>query len=41
MSDVVVQELQMPIGPQMPEDVEELMFATLTDPGTPDPIVME
>ena len=40
----VAQELQMPIGPQMLDDVEEPMPArpaTLKDPGTPDQIVME
>ena len=40
----VAQELQMPIGPQMLEDVEEPMLARpaiLKDPGTPDRIVME
>ena len=44
VSDEVAQELQMPIGPQMLEDVEEPMPArpaTLKDPGTPDQIVME
>ena len=44
VSDEVVQELQMPMGPQMLEDVEEPMparRATLRDPGTPDQIVME
>ena len=44
VSDEVAQELQMPVGPQMLEDVEELMparSATLTDPGTPNQIVME
>ena len=44
VSDEVVQELQMPMGPQMLEDVEEPMparLATLRDPGTPDQIVME
>ena len=44
VSDEVAQELQMPIGPQMLEDVEEPMLArpaTLRDPGTPDRIVME
>ena len=44
MSDEVAQELQMPVGPQMLEDVEEPMPArpaTLRDPGTPDQIVME
>ena len=40
----VAQELQMPMGPQMLEDVEEPMLAspaTLRDPGTPDQIVVE
>ena len=44
VSDEVAQELQMPMGPQMLEDVEEPMPArpaTLRDPGTPDQIVME
>ena len=44
VSDEVAQELHMPMGPQVLEDVEEPMlacFATLTDPGTPDQIVME
>ena len=44
VSDEVAQELQMPMGPQMLEDVEEPMPprpATLRDPGTPDPIVMD
>ena len=44
VSDEVAQELQMPIGLQMLEDVEEPMrahSATLRDPGTPDQIVME
>ena len=44
VSDEVAQELQMPMGPQMLEDVEEPMPArpaTLSDPGTPDRIVME
>ena len=44
VSDEVAQELQMPMGPQMLEDVEEPMLArpaTLRDPGTPDQIVME
>ena len=44
VSDEVAQELQMPMGPQMLEDVEEQMLArppTLRDPGTPDQIVME
>ena len=44
VSDEVAQERQMPVGPQMLEDVEEPMPArpaTLRDPGTPDQIVME
>ena len=44
VSDELAQELQMPMGPQMLEDVEEPMLArpaTLRDPGTPDQIVME
>ena len=44
VSDEVAQELQMPIGPQMLHDVEELMLvrlATRKDLGTPDRIVME
>ena len=44
VSDEVAQELQMPIGPRMLNDVEEPMPArpaTLKDPGTPDRIVME
>ena len=44
VSDEVAQELQMPMGPQMLEDVEKPMPArpaTLRDPGTPDRIVME
>ena len=44
VSDEVAQELQMPRGPQMLEDVEEPMPArpaTLRDPGTPDQIVTE
>ena len=44
VSDEVGQELQMSMGPQMLEDVEEPMPArpaTLGDPGTPDQIVME
>ena len=44
VSDEVAQELQMPIGPQMLDDVEEPMparLATLKDPGSPDQIVME
>ena len=43
VSDEVAQELQMPIGPQMLEDVEEPMPArpaTLRGPGTPDQIGM-
>ena len=39
VSDEVAQELQMPIGPQKLEDVEEPMPArpaTLRDPDTPD-----
>ena len=43
-SDEVAQEIQMPVGPQMLEDVEEPMPArpaALRDPGTPDQIVME
>ena len=42
--DEVAQELRMPMGPQMLEDVEEprpSRSATLRDPGTPDQIVME
>ena len=42
VSDEVAQELQMPMGPQILEDVEEPMPArpvTLRDPGTPDQIV--
>ena len=38
VSDDVAPELQMPIGPQMLDDVEEPMPprpATLKDPGTP------
>ena len=41
MSDEVAQELQMPVGPQMLEDVEEPMLvrpATLKDPGIPDQV---
>ena len=37
VSDEVAQELQVPIGPQMLDDVEEPMLArpaTLKDPGT-------
>ena len=44
VSDEVAQELQMPMGPRMLEDVDEPMPArptTLRDPGTPDQIVME
>ena len=44
VSAEVAQELQMPSGPQVLEDVEEPMLArpaTLRDPGTPDQIVME
>ena len=44
MPDEVAQELKVPMGPQMLEDVEEPMVArsaTLRDLGTPDPIVME
>ena len=44
VSDEVAQELQMPMGPQMLEDVEEPIPsrpATLKDPATPDRIVME
>ena len=44
VSDEVAQELQMPLGPQMLEDVEEPMFArsaSLRDLGTSDQIVME
>ena len=44
VSDEVAQELQMPMDPQMLEDVEEPMLArptTLRDPGTPDQIVMQ
>ena len=44
VSDEVAQELQMPMGPQMLEDVDEPMPArptTLRDPGTPDQSVME
>ena len=42
VSDEVAQELQMPMGPQILEDVEEPMPARparLRDPGTPDQIV--
>ena len=41
--DEVAQELQMPMDPQMLDNVEEPMparSATLRDPGTPDQIVM-
>ena len=41
---VLCQQLQMPMGREMSEDVEEPMpacLATLRDPGTPDQIVME
>ena len=44
VSDEVAQEIQMPVGPQILEDVEEPMPArpaTLRDPDTPDQIVME
>ena len=44
VTDEVAQELQMPIGPQMLDDVEEPMPArpaTLRDSGPPDQIVME
>ena len=44
VSDDVAQELQMPIGPQALEDVEEPMPsrpATLKDPGTPEQIVLD
>ena len=44
VSDEVAQEVQLPVGPQILEDVEEPMLAhpaTLRDPGTPDQIVME
>ena len=44
VSEEVAQELQMPMGPQMLDDVEEPMPArppTLRDPGTPDQTVME
>ena len=44
VGDEVAPEIQMPVGPQMLEDVEEPMPArpaTLRDPGTPDQIVME
>ena len=39
VSDEIAQQLQMPMGPQMLEDVEEPMPArpaTFRDPGTPD-----
>ena len=44
LSDGVAQELQMPIGPQMLDDMEEPMPArpaTFRDLGTPDHIVLE
>ena len=44
VSDEVAQELQMPVGPQMLDDVEEPMHArpaTLKDRSTPDRIVIE
>ena len=44
VSDEVVQELQIPIGPQILDDVEDSMPArlpTLKDPSTPDPVVLE
>ena len=44
VSDEVAQDLQMPMGPQMLEDVEEPMPArpaTLKDAATPDQIVLE
>ena len=44
MSDEVAPEKQMPVGPQMLEDVEKPMPvrpATLRDPSTPDQIVLE
>ena len=44
VSGGVAQELQMPMGPQMLDDVEEPMLArlaTLKDPDTPDQIVLE
>ena len=44
VSHEVAQELQMPIGPPMLDDVEERMparLAILKDPGTPDRIVMQ
>ena len=44
VSDEVAQELQMPIGSQMLDDVEEPMPArpaTLKDPGTPGQTVLE
>ena len=43
-SNEVAQELQMPIGPRMLENVEKPMsarFATRKNPDTPDRIVME
>ena len=43
VSDEVAQELRMPVGPQVLEDVEEPMPArptTLRDPGTSDQILM-
>ena len=40
VSDEVAQELQMPISPQMLDDVEDRP-ATLKDPGNPDQIVMQ
>ena len=44
VSDEVAQELQMPMGPQMLEKIEERMPprpATFSNPGTPDQIVIE
>ena len=44
VSDDVASELQMPIGPQTLDDVEEPMPArpaTLRGPGTPDRIVVQ
>ena len=44
VSDKVAQEIQVPVGPQMLEDVEEPMLArpaTLSDPGTPDQSIPE
>ena len=44
VSDGVGAELQMPIGPQTLDDVEETMpvcLATLKDPGTPGQIVLD